>query len=198
MPYVIPRVPAVCAFCSSNFMARAAAVKAGFGRFCSRACAGRSRTGDKNPNWNGGLIVGVDERVLVYCPGDPEAKLLGGMYALRYRLVARKKLGRPLAENEVVHHINGDPTDDRPENLEVTTPSAHMRFHLNQRRDPVTGQMSPKGVVIGPAPDRRKPCRACGALFEPHPRHRVRQKGCSPACSQRLRNQRPAESRETA
>lgn len=102
----------------------------------------RNNRGPNNPNWKGGVVKLIDGRVGIYAPGHPEATLCGGTYALRYRLVAAEKLGRPLRDDEVVHHINGDPTDDRPENLDVMTDSAHKSHHATDqaRRDVVTGQ----------------------------------------------------------
>jgi hypothetical protein len=151
--------------------------------------ATRDICGPRNPNWKGGKVRTVDGRVLVYCPGDTEARMYNGTHALRYRLVAREKLGRQLQDDEVVHHINGDPTDDRPENLEVTVQSAHARHHLNKRRDPATGQILAKGAVAGPSPNLRKTCVVCGAEFEAKRRHRMRQKTCRPECAQTLRTE---------
>ena len=38
-------------------------------------------------------------------------------------------LGRDLAYEEVVHHVNGDPTDDRLENLVIVTRAEHASLH---------------------------------------------------------------------
>ena len=47
-----------------------------------------------------------------------------------HRIVMERKLGRPLQKGEVVHHVNGDHRDNRPENLEVMTQSEHIKIHL--------------------------------------------------------------------
>ncbi len=59
---------------------------------------------------------------------------LGGKkgVALLHRLAAEAKLGRRLADGEVVHHINGDKTDWRPENLMVF--ASHAEHNVEHRR----------------------------------------------------------------
>ena len=46
-----------------------------------------------------------------------------------HRLVAAEKLGRPLRGEEHVHHLNGDPEDNRPENLVIVSSSEHTKLH---------------------------------------------------------------------
>lgn len=46
-----------------------------------------------------------------------------------HRYVMEQQLGRALGRHEVVHHINGDKYDNRPENLQVMSLSEHSRMH---------------------------------------------------------------------
>ena len=46
-----------------------------------------------------------------------------------YRIVAGNALGRKLRRGEVVHHINGDSSDDRLENLMVLHDGEHRALH---------------------------------------------------------------------
>ena len=54
-----------------------------------------------------------------------------------HRLIWEQVNGRPLKANEDVHHINGDPADNRPENLVALTKSKHMQLH---KSDPAQRQ----------------------------------------------------------
>ena len=51
---------------------------------------------------------------------------------IEHRKIMRMKLGRPLTKDEVVHHIDKNPFNNKPSNLVVMTRSEHTRLHIKE------------------------------------------------------------------
>jgi hypothetical protein len=100
-----------------------------------------SRAMERNVNWHGGRSVRQDGYIQIRVDGRPK---------LEHRHLMELHLGRKLRPGEVVHHVNDDKTDNRLENLQLTTPSAHMKHH---------NPHGPRRV------QRTVPCRVCGTPF---------------------------------
>jgi len=74
-----------------------------------------------------GYIVTHNGYTMVQRPKHVQADSKG--YVRLHRLLMEEHIGRTLDLCEVVHHINGDKSDNRIENLEVMMKADHVRHH---------------------------------------------------------------------
>ena len=93
-------------------------------RFCSRACSNRWNARNRSTTkYRRETTRGYVE---VWKPDHPMAQKSG--YLMEHRLVMAEHLGRMLGPREVVHHLNGDRTDNRIENLELMGKVEHDKL----------------------------------------------------------------------
>jgi len=89
--------------------------------------SGLKLRGPNNPAWKGGTTYRKRKGrypssvKYVRCPPEFISMARKDGYVMEHRLIIAQQLGRPLLRSEVVHHINHDATDNRPENLELFT-----------------------------------------------------------------------------
>jgi len=89
------------------------------------------RAGDKAPMWGGGRYMAGRNQAYVYIWSPQHEGATKQGYVMEHRLVMEKKVGRPLTKSEIVHHINGVKSDNRPENLVVASSRGeHTRQHF--------------------------------------------------------------------
>ncbi len=88
----------------------------------------KSKFGSENGRWKGGQTHDGHGRVMILKPDHPNANAWG--YVYRYRLIVERQLGRFLQPWEIIHHKDGDCSNDHIENLEVMTQSEHARIHV--------------------------------------------------------------------
>lgn len=102
------------------------------GRLLSESTKDKLRllVGENNANWKGG-ITKTAGGYLTYT-NSPENKQ--NKNKLMHRVIAEKKIGRCLLPGEVVHHIDGDQSNNCFDNLLVLSSQAeHARIHGKER-----------------------------------------------------------------
>lgn len=115
-----PRLRAVvCANCGQSFPIRGTLAER---KYCSVECYRASLNLEGGANWRGGRWLARDKGYLMISLG-------GQKRAAEHTLIAERALGRSLRKDELVHHVNGEKTDNRPSNLVVCTRKYHAELH---------------------------------------------------------------------
>jgi len=95
-------------------------------------CRSCSQKRNLNPTWKGGIIKNTDGYLVYRIPENHEFYCMrnSNNVVLLHRLLMAMYLQRPLKNEEIVHHINGDITDNRIENLKLfSSKGEHTRLH---------------------------------------------------------------------
>lgn len=120
---------ATCAYCGKTF-----AIKNPYNtnKYCGNPCRYAHKRGSEGAHWKGGNPVTGNGYVREYVPDHPAADPDG--YVLQHRYVMERILGRYLATDEQVHHIDLNTQNNHPSNLVVLSPKEHRCLHNELRR----------------------------------------------------------------
>lgn len=146
-----------CLFCNKEFVALQHNLNKGWGKYCSRKCADKSRIKKieiickqcrhifiispheiKRIRKDTGEVF-ERKYCSVKCSNKSHYKggfinkygykmiSIDGKNKLEHRYIIEKHLGRTLKKTEHIHHINGNKLDNRIENLQIMTNSQHLK-----------------------------------------------------------------------
>ena len=106
----VKKVSVECDLCGKIFMKKASDISRTNHNFCSQNCAFTFRVLTNEPRRN----RRISKQAI-------------------HRTVAEAKIGRKLSSVEEVHHLDGNPTNNNPDNLVVLTASEHAKIHASKK-----------------------------------------------------------------
>lgn len=106
--------PRLCPHCQKEFTPKRTD---GAGKFCSWQCKIDGQKGAHAGSWKGGRHVTNQGYVRIWRDSLGDGR--HGNYVFEHRAVMEEILKRPLRSDETVHHIDGDGTNNAPENLQL-------------------------------------------------------------------------------
>ncbi len=92
-------------------------------KYCNRKCSKEFNKGKNHHNWKGGIKHRPDG----YLRNSQTDQYI-------HRETMEEYLGRKLENWEHIYHINGDNSDNRIENLQILTNSAHRILEVKKQR----------------------------------------------------------------
>lgn len=132
-----PPLMKICQQCKKLFNARLHEQGRGISRanlkvFCSRRCAAQFRAITVNQSnhhgWRGGIVFDSGYLRVNQYLGKGFRKLKG-----QHRIIIEQIFRRELTHDEVVHHVDGNKSNNNPANLQVLTRSEHSKLHAKRR-----------------------------------------------------------------
>lgn len=105
----------------------------------------RDQKGVNHSQWKGGRVVISSGYVGVWRPDHPRCNQQG--YVREHIVVMEEQLGRPLTDEEIVHHIDFDKKNNDPKNLFNCEDNKEHSVVHNQANE-LFGQMVKSGLVI--------------------------------------------------
>lgn len=92
---------------------------------------GHNSAGMNGPGYNNGTKTTTSGYKQIFLPDHPNAEKSG--YVSIHIYVMTRKLGRFLKKGEVVHHIDENPNNNNPDNLQLFSSQAeHIRHHMKK------------------------------------------------------------------
>lgn len=118
---------------------------------------------------------------------------------LEHDIIAEQILNRPLNSQEVVHHIDGNKSNNEPSNLRVYHSNAdHAKHHNSNPLSVIEKQLEDGSYIVKDAiqvvdiftPETTGYCAYCGKKFM---KYKSTLKYCSPKCRMKYNNDRRIE-----
>ena len=93
--------------------------------FCSQECSKEYMVGENSPFYKNGCIMLKNGYKVILVSKKK--------YEYEHRVLMEKHLNRKLNKNEIVHHIDGNKSNNSIKNLKILDKKEHDRLHTTER-----------------------------------------------------------------